>query len=82
MFYLFSDILMYAKPRLHLDAGAGYQCCCILPLQHCTVNKVLGQDGNGQAALFSVNIELVASHSKFNHECTFYYIYVVDAEAM
>ena len=54
MFYLFSDMLMYAKPRMHLDAGAGaYQCCCILPLQHCTVNKVLGQ--GQEAALFSVS---------------------------
>lgn len=54
MFYLFSDILLYAKPRLQLEMGAaaGYQCCCILPLQHCVVQRVFGQQG--EAALFTV----------------------------
>jgi len=76
-FFLFSDILMYAKPRL-LDGGASgavrawggvgsrsssssspsLVCCCIMPLHHCRVERVFGQDhgadNNGQGTLFSV----------------------------
>lgn len=42
MFFLFSDMLMYGKPKL-LDSGnSSYTCCCVLPLRHCQVEKVLG----------------------------------------
>ena len=58
MFYLFSDMLMYAKPRL-LDAGSAHQaytCCCVFPLQHCHVTRVFGHSA-GQGALFSVSLK-------------------------
>lgn len=51
MFFLFSDMLIYGKPKL-LDSGnSSYSCCCVLPLRHCTVERVLGSvqrtDGGG-----------------------------------
>ena len=59
-FFLFSDILMYAKPRLLDGAASGavrawggvshrsssLVCCCIMPLHHCRVEHVFGQ-GHG-----------------------------------
>ena len=73
-FFLFSDILMYAKPRLLDGAASGavrawggvasrssspsLVCCCIMPLHHCRVERVLGQDhgpeNDAQGILFSV----------------------------
>ena len=42
MFFLFSDMLIYGKPRL-LDGGnKSYSCCCVLPLKHCQIDKVFG----------------------------------------
>ncbi|KAL4225608.1 Rho guanyl-nucleotide exchange factor [Mactra antiquata] len=51
MFFLFSDLIIYGKPKL-LDSGKhSFTCCCMLPLRHCTVEKVLGSvlrsDGGG-----------------------------------
>ena len=51
MFFLFSDMMIYGKPKL-LDSGNNsYSCCCVLPLKHCQVEKVLGtvqrSDGGG-----------------------------------
>ncbi|KFD57484.1 hypothetical protein M514_01587 [Trichuris suis] len=42
MFWLFTDILLYAKP---LSAGrrGHYRCSCVFPLRHCVVERVLGQ---------------------------------------
>jgi len=56
-FFLFSDVLMYAKPRLLDGAASGavrawggvsqrsssLVCCCIMPLHHCRVERVFGQ---------------------------------------
>ena len=58
-FFLFSDILMYAKQRL-LDSGAhhSYICCCILPLNHCTASRVFGGHAATQGtegSLFTVS---------------------------
>ncbi|XP_033752641.1 rho guanine nucleotide exchange factor 39-like [Pecten maximus] len=42
MFFLFSDMLIYGKPKF-LDSGnKSYSCCCVLPLKHCEVEQVLG----------------------------------------
>lgn len=51
MFFLFSDMMIYGKPKL-LDSGNNsYSCCCVLPLRHCSVERVLGSvqraDGGG-----------------------------------
>ena len=54
MFYLFSDILLYAKPRLPLE---GFQICCILPLHHCVVTRVFGQQRQAESALFTVKTQ-------------------------
>ncbi len=56
-FYLFNDMLMYAKPKL-LENGdcAAYSCCCVLPLHHCRVSRVLGC-GQGEGALFTVGAQ-------------------------
>ncbi|XP_053384716.1 rho guanine nucleotide exchange factor 39-like [Mercenaria mercenaria] len=56
MFFLFSDMMIYGKPKL-LDSGNNsYTCCCVLPLKHCQVEKVLGSvqrtDGGG---MFRIN---------------------------
>ncbi|XP_060588006.1 rho guanine nucleotide exchange factor 39-like [Ruditapes philippinarum] len=56
MFFLFSDMIIYGKPKL-LDSGNNsYSCCCVLPLRHCQVEKVLGtvqrSDGGG---MFRIN---------------------------
>ncbi|KAJ8299561.1 hypothetical protein KUTeg_023621 [Tegillarca granosa] len=57
MFFLFSDMLIYGKPKF-LDSGKkSYSCCCVLPLKHCQVEKVFGNlkkgcsDGGG---MFSI----------------------------
>ncbi|KAH9519224.1 putative protein tag-52 [Bulinus truncatus] len=40
MFFLFSDILLYGKPKF-LDGGSKlYTCSCVLPLRHCKVEPV------------------------------------------
>ncbi|GFN87770.1 hypothetical protein PoB_001427600 [Plakobranchus ocellatus] len=40
MFFLFSDILLYGKPKF-LDGGSkSYTCSCVLPLRHCKVEPV------------------------------------------
>ncbi|XP_069133251.1 rho guanine nucleotide exchange factor 39-like [Argopecten irradians] len=42
MFFLFSDMLIYGKPKF-LDSGnKSYSCCCVLPLKHCEIERVLG----------------------------------------
>ncbi|XP_064634533.1 uncharacterized protein LOC135492188 [Lineus longissimus] len=42
MFFLFSDMVMYAKPKL-LDNGKHHNsCCCVLPLHHCSVENMFG----------------------------------------
>ncbi|OWF53014.1 Rho guanine nucleotide exchange factor 39 [Mizuhopecten yessoensis] len=42
MFFLFSDMLIYGKPKF-LDSGnKSYSCCCVLPLKHCEVERVFG----------------------------------------
>ncbi|XP_052802295.1 rho guanine nucleotide exchange factor 39-like isoform X2 [Mya arenaria] len=56
MFFLFSDLMLYGKPKL-LDSGSSsYSCCCLLPLRHCSVERVLGTvqsaDGGG---MFRIN---------------------------
>lgn len=54
LFLLFSDVLMYARPRLLDGAGANsFTCCCILPLHHCKVDQVFGHS-QGQGSLFSI----------------------------
>ncbi|KAL3841556.1 hypothetical protein ACJMK2_019680, partial [Sinanodonta woodiana] len=51
MFFLFSDMLMYGKPKFLDSGGSSYTCCCVLPLRHCQVETVLGSlqcsDGGG-----------------------------------
>ncbi|XP_036363182.1 rho guanine nucleotide exchange factor 39-like isoform X1 [Octopus sinensis] len=39
MFFLFSDMLIYAKPKL-LDTCNSFNCCCVLPLRHCTIQRL------------------------------------------
>ena len=68
-FFLFSDMLMYAKPKL-LENGlhSAYMCCCMLPLQHCRVSRVLGC-GQGEGTLFTVSM-VNYNESKHNWEGT------------
>ncbi|CAH1785476.1 unnamed protein product [Owenia fusiformis] len=42
-FYLFSDMLMYAKPRLLENDHRSLTCCCVLPLKYCAVERTLGE---------------------------------------
>ena len=89
-FFLFSDVLMYAKPRLLEGAtGGGVRgwasgagrcsasspsliCCCIMPLHHCHVERVLGHPhGNDeQGSLFTVSM-IVYSHTFWYDEWGF-----------
>ncbi|CAE1286925.1 unnamed protein product [Acanthosepion pharaonis] len=39
MFFLFSDMLLYGKPKL-LDTANSYTCSCVLPLRHCSVQRL------------------------------------------
>lgn len=39
MFFLFSDMLLYGKPKL-LDTANSYNCSCVLPLRHCSVQRL------------------------------------------
>lgn len=51
MFFLFSDMLLYGKPKF-LDSGHNsYSCCCVLPLKHCQVEQVLGNVRNGNSSM-------------------------------
>ncbi|CAL1543406.1 unnamed protein product [Lymnaea stagnalis] len=40
MFFLFSDILLYGKPKFLDGGGKLYTCSCVLPLRHCKVEPV------------------------------------------
>ncbi|XP_059166523.1 rho guanine nucleotide exchange factor 39-like [Physella acuta] len=40
MFFLFSDILLYGKPKFLDGGGKQYTCSCVLPLRHCKVETV------------------------------------------
>lgn len=61
MFFLFSDMLMYAKPKwIENTSLGGYSCCCIMPLHHCRVSRVFGH-GQGVGALFSVSLPSLSS---------------------
>ncbi|BFZ15885.1 hypothetical protein BsWGS_18924 [Bradybaena similaris] len=40
MFFLFSDILLYGKPKFLDGGGKSYTCSCVLPLRHCKVDQV------------------------------------------
>ncbi|RUS81917.1 hypothetical protein EGW08_010303 [Elysia chlorotica] len=40
MFFLFSDILLYGKPKFLDGGGSSYTCSCVLPLRHCKVEPV------------------------------------------
>ncbi|CAG5131031.1 unnamed protein product [Candidula unifasciata] len=42
MFFLFSDILLYGKPKFLDGGGKSYTCSCVLPLRHCKVDQVFG----------------------------------------
>jgi hypothetical protein len=53
MFFLFSDMLIYARPNL---GSRTYECRCVLPLLHSSVCLVLG-DANGPGTLFKVSSE-------------------------
>ncbi|GAB1601612.1 rho guanine nucleotide exchange factor 39-like [Argonauta hians] len=39
MFFLFSDMLIYAKPNL-LKSDHSYSCSCVLPLRHCSIQRL------------------------------------------
>ncbi|WAR02007.1 ARG39-like protein [Mya arenaria] len=53
MFFLFSDLMLYGKPKL-LDSGSSsYSCCCLLPLRHCSVERVLGTKAQCQQTDFT-----------------------------
>lgn len=47
MFFLFSDILIYGKPRLLDSINSSYTCCCVLPLKHCELETVFGGTKRG-----------------------------------
>ncbi|XP_061174840.1 rho guanine nucleotide exchange factor 39-like [Saccostrea echinata] len=47
MFFLFSDILIYGKPRLLDSITNSYTCCCVLPLKHCQLETVFGGTKRG-----------------------------------
>ena len=52
MFFLFSDVFLYGKPRLVDSGRRTYSCCCVLPLKHCHVEPVFiaslpALDGSG-----------------------------------
>ena len=47
MFFLFSDILLYGKPRLLDSLNNSYTCCCVLPLKHCQLETVFGGSKRG-----------------------------------
>ncbi|ELU12818.1 hypothetical protein CAPTEDRAFT_186498 [Capitella teleta] len=54
LFYLFSDLLMYTKPRLLEGTTLQTQtCCCVFPLAHCKVMRVFG-NAAGQGSLFTI----------------------------
>lgn len=55
MFFLFNDMLIYAKPRpLSMCETMSYACCCIYPLNHCSVHTVFGET-NSKGALFTIS---------------------------
>lgn len=47
MFFMFSDILLYGKPRLLDSTNNSYTCCCVLPLKHCQLETVFGGSKRG-----------------------------------
>ncbi|XP_013402225.1 rho guanine nucleotide exchange factor 39 [Lingula anatina] len=61
MFFLFSDMLLYAKP-----VNSKYVCCCVFPLHHCYVERMLGDlfkvtCKNESVLLFSEDKKTVSS---------------------
>lgn len=56
MFYLFSDILLQAKPcsPIHPTHGDKFACQQVYPLKECTVDKVFGHT-KSQGGLMSVS---------------------------
>jgi len=56
MFYLFSDILLQAKPcsPIHPTNGDKFVCQQVYPLKECTVDKVFGHT-KSQGGLISVS---------------------------
>ena len=60
--YLFSDIFMYSKystkpspiyQKLHHPVEK-LQCCCIMPIQHCTAEIIFGKVSTSTGALFQI----------------------------
>jgi len=60
MVFLFSDILIYARPNLleKVETTRTYECRCVLPLLNSTVRVVLGDSKApaGVGALFKVGV--------------------------
>ncbi|XP_050409278.1 rho guanine nucleotide exchange factor 39 [Patella vulgata] len=57
MFFLFSDILLYGKPKLIESGKKSYNCCCVLPLKHCKVDKMFvpGVQKSNSGGMFSLS---------------------------
>lgn len=62
--FLFSDILMYAKPLGNVQSAGDYsgvnaacklQCCSILPLHHCRIERLFGLTQDANALMFKVS---------------------------
>ncbi|XP_014670966.1 PREDICTED: rho guanine nucleotide exchange factor 39-like [Priapulus caudatus] len=70
MFFLFSDMLLYAKPRpLSMSEREMFICCCIFPLNHCAVHTVFGEP-DSKGALFTISCkgELLFLYSENQEE--------------
>lgn len=57
MFFLFSDVLLMAKPRppLHLLKSGTFVCRALYPMSQCQLNRVFGHSGGTCGGLLSVS---------------------------
>jgi hypothetical protein len=71
MFFLFSDMVMYSKPKLLDNGHHHHSCCCVLPLHHCSVENMFGCSSSkkdspvspdDRGAMFRVSL-LLLSHA-------------------
>lgn len=57
MFFLFTDVLLMAKPRppLHLLQSGTFACKALYPMAQCQLSRVFGHSGGPCGGLLSVS---------------------------